>query len=280
MATDTPFDFKTAIAARYGQASGLPDAPNANDLLASMLARGSCRAFADKPVATELLNLLCAAAFAAPTKSDLQQRDVILLKDPNLRQQLADLVSGQEWVAGAPMIAVFCGNNRRQRLIHDWRDIPFANDHLDAFFNATADAAIALGAFVTAAEVMGLGCCPISAVRNKSSEVSELLSLPQHVFPLAGLAIGYPNDPPQVSMRLPLEVTCHTDRYREDNLREAVGGYDRARAANQPYAKQRFAQHFGSRKDYGWSEDKARQYSHPERADFGAFVRAKGFSLD
>ncbi len=31
---------------------------------------------------------------------------------------------------------------------------------------------------------------------------------------------------------------------------------------------------------YTWSEDKARQYSKPERANFGAFIRAKGFRLN
>lgn len=69
------------------------------------------------------------------------------------------------------MIVVFCGNNRRQRLLHAWHGVPFANDHLDAFFNATADADTALGAFVTAAEALGLGCCPISAVRNTARGV-------------------------------------------------------------------------------------------------------------
>jgi nitroreductase/FMN reductase [NAD(P)H] len=37
---------------------------------------------------------------------------------------------------------------------------------------------------------------------------------------------------------------------------------------------------FGAAPAYGWSEDKARQYARPERAGFGAFVRAKGFKLD
>ena len=44
------------------------------------------------------------------------------------------------------MLLIFCGNNRRQRLWHGWRDKPFANDHLDAFFNASVDAGIALTA--------------------------------------------------------------------------------------------------------------------------------------
>jgi nitroreductase/FMN reductase [NAD(P)H] len=64
-----------------------------------------------------------------------------------------------------PNLLLFCGNNRRQRRIHTLRDRHFANDHLDAFFNAAVDAAIALSAFVIAAEAEGLGVCPVSAVR-------------------------------------------------------------------------------------------------------------------
>ena len=156
----------------------------------------------------------------------------------------------------------------------------FANDHLDAFFNATSDAAIALGAFVAAAEATGLGCCPISAVRNEAQAVSKLLGLPDHVFPFAGLAIGYPAKTPAISKRLPLGVTVHRDRYAEPGLRAAVSAYDAEREAAQPYASQRFPEQFGQSDSYGWSQDKVRQYSQPERADFGAFVRKKGFALD
>ncbi len=268
------------IETRYGETPH-PDAQTEkNGLLASMLARGSCRDFLETPVPAELLKTLCAAALASPTKSDLQQRDIIFLQSTSLRQQMSSLVSGQQWVAGAPMIAVFCGNNRRQRLLHQWHDVPFANDHLDAFFNAACDAAIALGAFVTAAEACGLGCCPISAIRNKARAVSTLLGLPHHVFPFAGLAIGYPRNVPEISKRLPLQVTCHVDRYQEDNLRDAIEAYDDERTHAQPYAKRRFTEKFGVKSAYGWSDDKVRQYSEAERADFADYIRAQGFRLD
>ena len=266
------------IASRFGETAG--EGIDPQGLVRSMLTRGSCRAFQDRPVPDALLHVLCAAALASPTKSDLQQRDIVLVQSPPVRQALAALVAGQAWVAGAPVIAVFCGNNRRQRLLHDWHGIPFANDHLDAFFNAACDAAIALGAFVTAAEAMGLGCCPISAVRNEAQAVSDLLKLPSHVFPMAGLAVGYPKSPAVMSKRLPLGVTLHTDHYGEDNLREEVRRYDKARAATQPYSAQRFVEDFGEKPDYAWSDDKTRQYSRPERAGFGRYVRARGFSLD
>ena len=191
-------DLQASLDARYSDAPKATGAENEASL-GSMLSRGSCREFQAKPVPNDVLNLLAATALAAPSKSDLQQRDIILLRDKGLRRQMADLVPGQPWVGRAPMIAVFCGNNRRQRLIHQWRSVPFANDHLDAFFNAATDAAIALGAFVTAAEALGLGCCPISAFRNEAQAVSEALNLPSHVFPFAGLAIGYPAHPPRIS---------------------------------------------------------------------------------
>lgn len=273
-------NLNTLLSERYADAPRTPGAEPVPDLLLSIARRGSCRDFLDRSVPDHLLEILCAAALASPTKSDLQQRDIILLKSDALRERLAALVSGQAWVAEAPMIAIFCGNNRRQRLLHDWHDIPFANDHLDAFFNAACDAAIAMGAFVTAAEAMGLGCCPISAVRNEAQAVSDMLRLPDHVFPFAGLAIGYPRRTARIAKRLPLGVTCHVDRYSEDGLRDAVARYDAERSAAQPYANQRFADRFGNKESYGWSDDKARQYSAPEREDFGAFVRAKGFQLD
>lgn len=263
-----------ALSARY------PDAPDAplpeTETLAAMAARGSCRSFADRAVPDDLLRTLCAVALASPTKSDLQQRDIIVLKSPEVRAEVIRLVSGQAWVAGAPMLAIFCGNNRRQRHLHDWHEVAFANDHLDALINATADAAIALGAFVTAAEASGLGCCPISAVRNEARAIAKLLHLPDHVFPFAGLAIGYPAETPPVTPRLPLAATLHTDRYSEDGLRDAVAAYDTRRS----YGTQRFPELFGTSDSYGWSEDKVRQYSQPERADFGAYIRAIGFNLD
>lgn len=268
------------LSARYSDAPAL-DEPEPNDsLLHSMAARGSCRAFSDKPVPSSWVEMICAVALASPTKSDLQQRDIILLQSPQTRHRLAELVAGQTWVAQAPMIAVFCGNNRRQRLLHAHHGIPFANDHLDTFFNATGDAAIALGAFVTAAEALGLGCCPISAVRNEAVAVSDLLALPKHVFPFAGLAFGFPKQAPVVSRRLPLQVTCHIDRYQDDSFLDEVERYDTARALTQPYDKQRYKEVFGESDTYAWSDDKVRQYSQPERSDFGKYVRSQGFDLD
>ena len=267
------------LAHRFGD-HPLAEAPDAHAaaVFERMARRGSCRRFKPEPVSNALIETLCALALASPSKSDLQQRDIVIIEDAAIRSRINALVADQEWIKGAPHLLIFLGNNRRQRQVHVWRGIAFANDHLDAFFNAAVDAGIALSAFVLAAEAAGLGGCPISVIRNHSEEVSRLLGLPDHVFPVAGLAFGWPLQPMHMSLRLPLSATVHRDRYR-DCTKDAVDAYDARRNAVFPYRVQRNVAAFGQSGTYGWSEDKARQYARPERADFGAFVRNKGFNL-
>lgn len=276
---------KTALVDRFGpDVADLEFGNDAPPALHQLATRGSVRKFRPDAVPYPTLQRLCALALCAPTKSDLQQRDIIIIDAPNLRSEIAAMLTegplGQKWTADMPSLLIFCGNNRRQRRIHALREKPFVNDHLDAFFNAAVDAGIALSAFVIAAEAEGFGVCPISAVRNHSAKLSQLLQLPDHVFPVAGLAVGYPAETPDISMRLPLSVTVHRNAYQEDGLDDAIAAYDRRREQAQPYAAQRGVKKFGMAEAYGWSEDKARQYAQPERADFGAYVRRIGFKLD
>jgi len=270
----------SVLKARFGSAPALTEAPQGVDVLADMANRRVMRRYLDKPVDPVLLDTLCAVALSAPSKSDLQQADIVVVTDKAQRAVLDELAPGNPWMKAAPAVLVFCGNNRRQRLAFDWRKRPYVNDHLDPFFNASVDAAIVLATFVAAADRVGLGTCPISTLRNNAGKVSDLLGLPDHVFPVAGLGVGWPSFAGVMSPRLGLDVTVHHDRYDENGLKEKVAAYDKRRRAVQPYAQQRHVDKFGEDAEYGWSEDKVRQYSVPDRADFGAFVRAKGFKLD
>lgn len=269
-----------ALTERFGaQFDAPPGLPGAEDL-ARIAGHRSHRRFRPQAVAPELLRLLLACALSAPSKSDLQQADIIHVADRARIKAIADLIPDMPWINDAPVFIVFCGNNRRIRQIGEWRGKPFANDHLDHFMNAAVDAGLVMMNFIRAAEAVGLGACPISAVRNRPHEVSELLGLPDWVFPLAGLTVGYPAEPGRISARLPPDVTVHVDRYDETQLDRKIEAYDRRRHGLQPYRRQRHVERYGESAFYGWSEDKARQYAVPERADFGAFIRAKRFKLD
>lgn len=276
---DDATTLRATLRHRFGEDIAIDPATPGLAALGRQAAHRSHRRFTEHPVDGTLLRLLCATALSAPTKSDLQQRDIVIIEDPAQRRRVLELIPDNEWAKRAPVLLVFCGNNRRQRQIHQWRGRAFANDHLDALFNAAVDAGIALAAFVIAAETAGLGCCPISAIRNHARLVSDALALPDHVFPVAGLGVGWPAEAGTISPRLPLSVTVHHDRFAEDDIQARIEAYDRRRAAVQPYARQRYVEQYGTAVDYGWAEDKARQYSKSERADFGAFLRMKGFQL-
>jgi FMN reductase [NAD(P)H] len=99
------------------------------------------------------------------------------------------------------------------------------------------------------------------------------------VFPVAGLGVGIPATPAFVSTRLPLGLTVHRDRYT-DATDEKVRAYDKRRNGIFPYRAQRNVARFGEAKEYGWSEEKARHYAVPEREDFGAYVKRRGFRLE
>jgi nitroreductase/FMN reductase [NAD(P)H] len=276
---DLALGIPAALRTRFG--ADFPVSPNQPGVaeLEHIAAHRSIRRYKPDPVAPELLRLLFACALSAPTKSDLQQADIIHVTDAGKRQRIVAAIPDMAWILDAPVFLVFCGNNRRIRHIGKWRGKPFANEHLDHFMNAAVDAGIVLMNFIRAAEAAGLGTCPISAIRNAIDVTSSELELPEGVFPIAGLCVGYPATSGHISPRLSLDVTVHTNRYDESTLRAEVDAYDQRRHANHPYGKQRRIKSFGTAEFYGWSEDKARQYAEPERADFGAYIRRQGFSL-
>jgi nitroreductase/FMN reductase [NAD(P)H] len=271
---------ENALARRFGEDIAVDPNLAGLDELARIAGHRTIRRYRAEPVEPSLIRLLCACALSAPSKSDLQQADILIVRDTSLRRQIADLLPDMPWVGQAPGFLVFLANGRRLKRIAEWRGKPFPNDHLDQFFNAVSDASIVLATFLRAATAVGLGCCPISVIRDHAAKVSELLALPERVIPLAGLCVGWPAVAGEVTPRLGLDATLHQDRYDEGELTARLDAYDRRRAAVRPYASQRAPDKWGEDAAYGWSEDKARQYAEPTRTDFGGYVRAKGFGLD
>jgi nitroreductase len=269
--------------ARFGDTAApggeLPELPE----LRRVLARRTHRRYADRAVPEALLQLLLGAAFSASSKSDFQQASVIRVADRDRRDRLAALVPEMPWIGNSPVFLVFCGDARRLQQIGRLRGHEQANGRLEGFFNAAVDAALVMQTLILSAEAAGLVCCPISVLRNHAAVVADILELPELVFPVAGLCLGWPAAEGHISMRLPLAATLHVDRYDDRRLAEAVDGYDRRRDARYslPRQQQRAPERFGYADFYGWSEDKARQAAaQPEGQDFPAWLRGRGFTLD
>jgi nitroreductase/FMN reductase [NAD(P)H] len=261
MPAETPSSrIAAAIGRRFGAALEIPSALSNLEALAALNERSVCRRYRPDPVPEALVQLLCATALAAPTKSDLQQATIVRLADPAKRAAVCALLPGSPWLAQAPELLVFCADGWRLRRLFARKGARFPNEHLDAFFNAAVDAGIALSAFVSAAELAGLGTCPISQIRDHVSKIDELLGLPDWVVPVAGLALGYPEAKEPMSVRLSLSATLHTDRYDTGAVERELDAYD-------------------ARRGKDWSGDKVKQYSKVLRADFGAHVARKHFRL-
>jgi nitroreductase len=269
-----------ALAERFGEDIAIdPALPGLNEL-AQIAGHRSHRRYLSREVEPDLLRLLCACALSAPSKSDLQQCDIVIVTDTTIRAGIVATIPDMPWIMDAPAFLVFVANGERLPMLAKLHDKPFPNDHLDQFFNAAVDAAIVLATFLRAASAVGLGCCPISAIRDRPQTVSDLLRLPQRVIPVAGLCVGWPAQTGEITPRLSLRTTVIENSYGERDLAKQIDAYDRRRAALRPYRRQRSPERWGEADFYGWSQDKARQYGVPTRADFGAFVRGKGFCLD
>ncbi len=249
--------------------------------VAALLDRRVTRRYRAEPVADALLDVLLAAAQSAPSKSDLQQYSVVVLRDPAKIQRIADWIGTMDWIAGAPVFLVWCGDMRRGQRICDRHAMPHANNNLDTFLNTAVDCALAMAAFMAAADAVELGTCPISYVRNHIEKVTPLLGLPPGVYPLAGLTVGWPEFRRPVSMRLPPSIVVHQERYDDGVLAHEIGAYDARRREREPLAAASLKNNdvYGPKDGATWSENVARQLSVPERFGFAAYLRTRGFDL-
>ena len=271
-----------AIARRFGDGGPACEGAEDNDVIRRVLSRKTVRRYSDRIPSEDLLDLLVASALSASAKSDFQQASILRVRDPQKRAAIGALFPSMPWIGISPVFFVFLGDARRLQRIGELRGKPVQNGTLEGFFNASIDAALAMQTMIICAESVGLGVCPISVIRNEVDKVADVLGLPDLVFPVAGLCLGYPSGEGFISLRLPRGVTTHADRYDDSALAAGIDDYDRRRNAIHaiPKEQHRSNAEFGEAAFYGWSEDKARQAAKAEGAAFPPYLRAHGFSFD
>jgi FMN reductase [NAD(P)H] len=270
------------IGRRFGDGGPAGEGAEDNELMRRVLSRKTVRRYSEKMPSEELLDLLTACALSASAKSDFQQASILRLRDSGKRAAIGALFPSMPWIGIAPAFFIFLGDARRLHRIGELRGKPVKNGTLEGFFNASIDAALAMQTMILCAESSGLGVCPISVIRNEIDTVAEILGLPDLVFPVAGLCLGYPQAEGFVSLRLPRQVTTYADRYDDSRLAASIDDYDRRRNAIHaiPKDQQRSNAEFGEAAFYGWSEDKARQTAKAEGAAFPPWLRHHGFTFD
>ena len=146
--------------------------------------------------------------------------------------------------------------------------------------NAAVDGALALGYFVAGAEAAGLGCAPLSSLRDSIHGVSEE-GATFWCFPIAGVMFGWPDTEGYVNQRLPQGAVVHYNTYDDTDLAKHISNYDQIRhsAHAVPPERQQKTDLYGVTEPYFWSEHISRQLSVPERAEFRAYLEENGFAL-
>ena len=275
--------FSKLVADRYAEEIDLDFSKiQETEILKSILSRRSIRKFLNKPISKELLTLILAAAQSAPSKSNLQQYSILVIQDQKIKNEISNLIEKTKWALTAPIFFLYLADIRRNIKITNDRGYEHKNNNVDTFMNGVIDAALSMQSTICASESLGLGVCPISMIRNIIEEVKVICKLPKGVFPIAGLAMGWPDQKSNVSIRLSQDIVVHIDKYGEKDLIHKINKYDERVFKKDPIRenKQRHVDLYGVAKKGTWSENISRQLSVPERTNFKKWLNENGFNLE
>lgn len=224
-----------------------------NDTIKTIQNHVSIRRFTDQVISPELFEQLILCGQAAATSSFIQAVSVIRITGSTIRAELVELTGKQKYVGSAAEFLVICADLNR-----NWQRVKETNPDADfswteQFLAASIDASLFAQNTVVAAESAGLGCCYIGGIRNNPERVIELLELPDLVFPLFGLCLGYPDQDPGPKPRLPLASVVHQNRYSYSSEEaDLIDIYDQ-------HIKEYYIQRSSGKLDFTWTQQMAKQ---------------------
>lgn len=230
----------------------------------------SIRKFTGSPIDAALFRKLIEAGQAAASSSFLQGVTIIRVTDPDKRATFKEITGGQAYVEAAPEFLVFCADlSRPMRCCTEHGGSP-SEGLTEHFIIATVDVALYAQNVAVAAESAGLGICYIGAIRNDPVRSAKLLDLPQQVYPVFGMCIGWPDQDPEVKPRLPMSVVLKENSYCIDGEAEAIAAYDEE-------MRTYYATRSANIKIQGWSEQMAGLLGKESRLHMRPFLESKGF---
>lgn len=177
--------------------------------------RRSIRKYSGREVSDELLDRLLLEAERTPTMGNLQLYSVMVTRSEEMKRRLAPAHFNQPMVMGAPVVLTFCADFRRTSLWAENRKAKPGYDNFLSFMNAATDALLYCQTFTNLAEEAGLGTCFLGTTVYMPQEIIKVLQLPRLVMPVATLTVGWPDESPSQSDRLPLEGVVHKETYHD-----------------------------------------------------------------
>ena len=181
----------------------------------SILTRRTIRKYADREVSAELLNRLMTEASRTQTMGNLQLYSVIVTRSPEMKAKLAPAHFNQPMVTQAPVVLTICADFNRTSTWARCRKAEPGYDNFLSFINAATDALLYTQTLCNLMDEEGLGYCYLGTTVYQPQEIIDLLELPKLTFPVATLTVGWPDEEPPLSDRLPLESFVHEETYTD-----------------------------------------------------------------
>ncbi|MGX1831142.1 oxygen-insensitive NADPH nitroreductase [Paenibacillus taichungensis] len=243
-----------------------------NETIELMMKHRSVRKFKPDPVSEEQLAAIVAAGQMASSSSSVQAYTVIAVTEQEQKDKLAELAGNQSYINECPVFLVWCADLYRlsdaaKRHLSEKESY---EDSTENFMVATIDVALASQNAALAAESLGFGIVYIGGLRNRIEEVSDVLGLPDGVYPVYGMCIGVADQETGIRPRLPLDAVLHHGRYNAEQTLKGVESYDETTAA---YMKERTQ----GERTTPWSEMMAKRLTEPVRLQMKPFLESKGF---
>lgn len=234
-----------------------------------LMAHSSCRSFQDKPVPEDVADTIIKCAQHAPTSSYLQAYTIIKVEDKEKRKALAQFAGGQEWVEKAGLALLFCADLHRLDVILDVADKNVLHNE-ELYTVAVTDAALASSRALVAAQALGLGGVFVGGVRNETEKMAELFGLPELVFPMYVVCMGYPAEVPPQRPRMDASLISAVDTYPEITGPEQLDDYEKE-------VSDYFLNITKGRSGRGWIARAEHAISIKPRYSVGEFLHKAGF---
>lgn len=247
-------------------------------LMQKMRQHRSIRRYRPEPLPAGMLDCIISSAQMASTSSYLQYYTVVAVEEADKKDRLAGLCGDQEHIRQSPTFLVFCADLHRLKQTSELEGTQIQTRYAEAFLIAAVDAALLAQNVALAAESLGLGIVYIGGIRNHPAQVISELALPELVFPITGMCLGFPAEEPTRKPRLPLPAVLHREQYQADQMEVHLDAYDTEIKNLEMF------RHMETGEVYGWMARAARRmaYTDPKRlrVEVGRVLREQGFGLE
>jgi nitroreductase len=172
------------------------------NLLEAIKGRRSMRAFKNRPVSNEDIDILIEAAQCAPSAGNIRPWEFVIVRKPEIKRRLAEAALQQSFIEEAPVVLVVCANASRSSQVYGMRG---------ETMYCIQDTAAATQNILLTAYSLGLGTCWVGAF--KEEEIREILNVPQGIRPVAIVPVGYPAESPVPRGRQPASMIVHYETF-------------------------------------------------------------------